>query len=50
MTRMDVGDVMGAAGSVDVFRVKLIVPGTVPADGVTVKEPGGTPAVDTVAV
>ena len=47
---MDVGDVMGAAGGTEVFRVKLMVPGMGPVVGVTVKAPGGTPAVDTVAV
>ena len=30
--------------------MKLIVPGIAPAAGVTVNEPGGTPAVDTVVV
>ena len=33
-----------------VLRVKLMFPGIGPAVGRTVNEPGGTPAVDTVAV
>ena len=38
-----------AAGT-PLLRVKLMVPGMAPAVGVTVNEPAGTPAVDTVAV
>ena len=45
LTRMEVGDVMGAAGGVDVFRVKLTTPPTVP-DGVTESWAPDTPAVD----
>ena len=38
------------AAAMPLLRVKLIVPGMGPAVGVTVNEPGGTPAVETVAV
>ena len=41
---------VGEAAATPLLRVKLIVPGMGPAVGVTVNEPGGTPAVDTVAV
>lgn len=41
---------VGDAVVTPVFRVKLIAPGIVPDVGVTVKAPGGTPEVVTVAV
>ena len=41
---------VGEAAATPLLRVKLMVPGMAPAVGVTVNEPAGTPAVDTVAV